>query len=128
MEHFGTWTHNGMPVVTTPDWVDVSNEAALPGLLRDAAAFDSVVIVDATTCDTFFSVSAMRMLDNAARAMADEGGELRIAITKPKRREHLELYLAIAHSDRHLRIFEDLYKALAAPRPDWKPQLQPQAA
>lgn len=56
------------------------------------------------------------------------GRELRIAITKPSTRYYLELYLAIARSDKHLRIFEDLDEALAALRPDWKPQLQPQAA
>lgn len=128
MMHFWTWTHNGMMVVTTPDFVDVSNEKALPVLLRGAAAVDSVVIVDATTCDTFFGVNAMRTLDDAAAAMAGEGGELRIAITNPKRREHLELYVTLAHSDRHLRIFDDLRKALAATRLDRKPQLQPQAA
>jgi hypothetical protein len=128
MKHFWTSTQNGTPVVTTPDGVDIANEAALPGILRDAAAFDSVVIVDAATYETFFSVNAMRILDNAARAMADQGGELRIAITKPRTRYHLEVYLATARSDRHLQIFEDLDKALAAPRPNWKPQLQPQAA
>jgi hypothetical protein len=128
MKQFWICTRNGTPVVTTPEGVDMANEAALPGILRDAAAFDSVVIVDATTCETFFSAKAMGMLDNAARRMADEGGELRIAINKPRTRYHLEVYLDIAHSDRHLRIFEDLDKALAAPRPDWKPQLQPQAA
>ena len=128
MKNFWTWTRNGMPIVTTPDGVDIANEDALPGILRDAAALDSVVIVDAATCETFFSVRAMRMLDKAACAMAEAGGELRIAITTPRKRDHLELYLTIARSDRHLRIFEDLDKALAAPRPDWQPQLQPQAA
>jgi hypothetical protein len=128
MEHFCTWTRNGMPIVTTPDGVDIANEDALPGILRDAATFDSVVIVDAATCKTFFSARAMRMLDDAARTMAGEGGELRIAIPQPRRRQILELCLAPVRSDRHLRIFEDLGEALAAPQADWQPQLQPQAA
>jgi hypothetical protein len=106
----------------------MANEDALPGILRDAAARNPVVIVDAATCETFFSVNAMRMLDKAASTMADAGGELRIVITKPRTRYHLELYLEIARSDRHLRIFEDLDEALAALQPDWKPRLQPQAA
>ncbi len=128
MNHFWTWTRNGTPVVTTPDGVDMANEDALPGILRNAAARNPVVIVDAATCETFFSVNAMGMLDKATRTMADAGGELRIVITKPSTRHYLELYMEIVRSDGHLRIFEDLDEALAAPRPDWKPQLQPQAA
>ena len=129
MEHFWTWMRNGTPVVTTPDGVDIANEDALPGILRDAAARNPVVIVDAATFETFFSASAMGKLDKAARTMAGAGGELRIVITKPrKRRQHLELFLEIVGSDGYLRIFEDLDEALAAPRPDWKPQMQPQAA
>jgi hypothetical protein len=128
MDYFFTWTRNGTQVVTTPDGVDIANEEALPGILRDATARNPVVLVDAATCQTFFSVKAMGMLDEAARAMADAGGELRIAISKPSTRDHLELFQTIVRSDRHLRIFEDLDEALAAPRLDWRPQLQPQAA
>jgi len=84
MEHFWTWTRNGTPVVTTPDGVNMANEDPLPGILHDAAARNPVVIVDAATCKTFFSVNAMRMLDEAASTMADAGGELRIVITKPR--------------------------------------------
>ena len=87
-----------------------------------------MVIVDAATCETFFAVTAMGILEKAARAMADAGGELRIVITKPSTRRFLELYLEFGGSDGLLRIFGDLDEALAAPRPDWKPQLQPQAA
>ena len=108
--------------------VNIANEDVLPGILRDAAARNPVVVVDAATCETFFSVNAMGMLDAAARTMADAGGELRIVITNPSTCRHLELFQEIVHSDGHLRIFEDLDEALAAPRPDWKPQLQPQAA
>jgi hypothetical protein len=128
MERFWTWTRNGTLAVTTPDGVDMANEDELFEILRDAAARNPVVVVDAATCDTFFGVSAMRMLDKQARTMAYAGGELRIVITKPSWRSYLELYLELAHSDRHLRIFEDLDEALAAPRPGWEPQLQPQAA
>ena len=128
MNHFWAWTRNGTQVVTTPDGVDMANEDVLPGILRDAAARNPVVVVDAATCETFFSVNAMGMLDKAARTMADAGGELRIVITKPSTRRHLELCQEIVRSDGHLRIFEDLDEALTAPRPDWKPQLQPQAA
>jgi hypothetical protein len=128
MNHFWTWTRNGTQVVTTPDGVDMLNEGALPGILRDAAALNPVVVVDAATCETFFSVVAMGMLDKAARAMADAGGELRIVITQQGTRRHLAIFLEIIHSDGHLRIFEDLNEALAAPQPAWKPQLQPQAA
>jgi hypothetical protein len=128
MEHFWTWMRNGTPVVTTPDGVDMANEDALPGILRDAAARNPVVIVDAATFETFFSVNAMGKLDKAARTMAAAGGELRIVLTNPGKRRHLELFLGIVRSYGHLRIFEDLDEALAAPRPDWKPQMQPQAA
>jgi hypothetical protein len=131
MEHFWTWTRNGTPVVTTPDAIDMANEAALPDRLRDAAAQNPVVVVDAATCGTFFSVGAMRILDQAARAMAAAGGELRIVITKPSTRYYLEIYLDVACSGRQLRIFEDLDASLAAPQLNWQPQLrllQPLAA
>lgn len=128
MKHFWTWTRSGTPIVTTPDGVDIANEKALCGILRDAAASDPVVIVDAATCETFFSVNAMRILDKAASTIAGEGGELRIVINKPSTRKYLALYLALGPSGGLLRVFEDLDEALAAPRLDWKPQLQPQAA
>jgi len=128
MEHFWTWTRNGTPVVTTPDGVDMANEKQLPGILRDAAARNPVVVVDAATCGTFIGVTAMHILEKAARAMADAGGELRIVITKPRMRECLELFLEFGGTAGYLPIFGDLDEALAAPWPDWKPQLQPQAA
>jgi hypothetical protein len=69
MNNFWTWTRNGTQIVTTPDGVDIANEGALPGILRDAAARNPVVIVDTATCETFFSVNAMGMLDEATRTM-----------------------------------------------------------
>jgi anti-anti-sigma regulatory factor len=128
MEHFWTWTRNGTPVVTTPDAIDMANEDALPERLRDAAARNPVVVVDAATCETFFSLAAMRTLDSASRTMVDAGGELRIVVTKPSTRYYLEIYLEIARSDGQLRIFEDLDEALAAPQLNWKPRLQHMAA
>jgi hypothetical protein len=128
MGQFWTWTRNGTPVVTTPDGVDIANEDALPGTLRDAAARNPVVIVDAVTCETFFSVNAMGMLDKAARTMAGAGGELRIVTDKPGTRRYLELYMKVVRSDGDLRIFGDLDEALAAPALGRESQLQPQAA
>jgi hypothetical protein len=122
MNHFWTWTRNGTPVVTTPDAVDIANEGMLRRKLLAAGAWNPVVVVDTSMCMTFFSVSAMRVLDEAGRRMADAGGELRVVIAKPKRRYHLE----VARCDRHLRIFESLTEALDAPEQDRKPR--PQAA
>lgn len=128
MSHFWTWTRNGTQIVTTPDGVEMANEDALPGILRAAAAQNPVVVVDAATCGTFFSVRAMGMLVKAASMVADAGGQLRIVITKQSTRRHLELYQEMFRCDGHLRIFGSLDDALAAPQPDWKPRLQPQAA
>jgi anti-anti-sigma regulatory factor len=118
MENFWTWTQNGMPVVTTPDGVDVANDSVLQSKLLAAAARSPVVIVDTDTCNTFLSVSAMRILDQVGRRMADAGGELRIVITKPKTRRNLE----IVRYDRHLRFFESLPEALSASQQERKPR------
>lgn len=122
MNHFWTWTRNGTPVVTTPAEVDIADEAVLRGKLFAASAWNPVVVVDASTCATFFDVIAMRVLDQAGRRMAAAGGELRLVIAKPKTRDYLE----ITRYDRNLRIFENLTEALDTPQQDRNPQ--PQAA
>lgn len=122
MNHFWTWMRNGTPVVTTPADVDLVNDGMLRAKLLAAGAWNPVVVVDASTCMTFFSVSAMRVLDEAGRRMADAGGELRVVIARPKTRYYLE----VTRYDGHLRIFDSLTEALEAPWQDRK--LQPQAA
>lgn len=124
MNHFWTWTRNGTPVVTTPAEVDMANDGVLRGKLLAAGAWNPVVVVDASTCMTFFAVTSMRVLDEAGRRMADAGGELRVVIAKPQTRYYLE----VARYDRHLRIFESLTDALHAPQPNRQQDRKPQAA
>ena len=113
-----TRAQNGMPIVTTPSSVDMVNEDEFERELLAAAALSQVVVVDAAT--TFFSVKAMRTLNDVGRMMADGGGELRVVIVKPGVRYHLE----VAKCHRRLRIFPSLRHALRAPQQDRRPQLQ----
>lgn len=122
MNHIWTWLRNGTPVVTTPEGVDIANDRELSGKLLAAGAWSPVVVVDGSTYRTLFSVSAMRVLDEAGRRMAAAGGELRLVAGRPK----TGFYLKIAHYESHLRIFGNLDEALEAPQQNRA--LQPQAA
>ena len=122
MNHIWTWMRNGTPVLTTPEGVDIANDKELRGKLLAAGAWNPVVVVDASMYRTLFSVSAMRVLDEAGRRIAAAGGELRLVAGRPK----TGFYLKIARYESHLRIFGNLDEALEAPQQNRA--LQPQAA
>jgi anti-anti-sigma regulatory factor len=123
MNHIWTWMRNGTPVLTTPpEGIDMANDLELRGKLLSVIAWNPVVVVDGSTYRTFFSVSAMRVLDEAGRRMAAAGGELRLVTTRPMMRRDLE----IVGYGSHLRIFRDLDEALEVPQQ--ARMLQPQAA
>jgi len=117
MTHIWTWTRNGTPVLTTPEGVDIANDRELREKLLSVSDWNPVVVVDGSTFRTFFSVGAMRVLDEASRRMAAVGGELRLATTRPNMRRDL----GIARYGSLLQIFESLDDALDV-------TLQPQAA
>jgi hypothetical protein len=122
MNHIWTWMRNGTPVLTTPaEGIDIGNDFELQGKLLAVIGWNPVVVVDGVTYRTFFSVSAMRMLDEAGRKMAAAGGELRVA-ARPDMLRNLE----IVRYDSHLRTFLDLDEALNVPQQIR--MLQPQAA
>ena len=117
---FWTWTCNGTRVLSTPEeGVDLANDAALHRNLTAAAANSPVVVVDGT----FFSVSAMRVLDQVGRMMAAAGGELRVVLPTPRKCGYLEL----ARYHEHVRAFLTLAEAVAAAQ-DRRPWPLTQAA
>lgn len=112
-----TRAQNGMAIVTTPATVDLMNEEEFERKLLAAAALSQVVIVDATA--TFFSVKAMRTLNDVGRMIDDGGGELRVVIVKAC----VRYYLEVANCHRCLRIFPSIYHALRVPHRDRQPLL-----
>lgn len=123
MNSMWTWIRNGIPVVTTPEGVDTAvNDFELREKLLSAVEGNPVVVVDGSTCGTFFSVSAMRVLDEAGRRMIASGGELRLVTTRPR----TPYFLDIVGYGSHLRIFRDLDPALEVPQQ--VQVLQPEAA
>lgn len=105
---FWSWIRAGLPVVTTPEVIDIVNSDELRWRLMTAAAHGNVVVADLSAtaiCDC----SGLRVLAEVGSMLEDTGGELRAVI-----RSALVLKcLAILGDDRRLRIFPHLPDALA---------------
>ena len=125
MEHFWTWMRNGTAIVTTPVDVDMANEEELAAKLLAASEWSPVLVVDANTCGTFFSVAAMRVLHLAGRRMAATGGEVRLVLPVPDKYKCRSLLKTVRY-DKYLQLFESLDEAVEAPQQNLA--LEPQAA
>ncbi len=100
---------SGVPVVTAPGEIDITNAPALRSALVEAAAYDhGTVVVDMTGTQFCDSTGLHTLLAAHKRAQA-EGGELLLAIaTAPVLR-----VLALTSIDRLIRSFTSLDQALA---------------
>jgi anti-sigma B factor antagonist len=110
---------NGVPVVTAPEEIDISNADGLDAVLREAAADGhAMFVVDLTRtqfCDSA-GLGALARAHNRARA---NRGELRLV--KPTSASVLHV-LAITGIDQVIPNFPSLYEAVepapaTAPRP-----------
>ncbi len=100
------WKWNGMPVVATPDFVDISNVALLRCSLAWAAAESASVIVD-MTATTFCDVTCVNSLLDAAHRLRDGGGELVLVICAAS----VQRVLDTLNLCQHFRIVRDLHEA-----------------
>jgi anti-sigma B factor antagonist len=111
-------TISGMPVVITPEEIDITNADGLRGaLLRAAAQGRRTYVVDMTRTRFCDSAGIHALLGAHSRARA-EGGEVRLVVTGPAVRR----ILAIMAIDRLMPVFERLDEALAPPARSGLPQ------
>ena len=104
---------SGVPVVVTPEEVDITNAARLRGvLLETAAARHGTLVVDMSRtafCDT----AGIHALVSAHKQARAERGELRLVITTPM----VQRILTITGLDHLIPQFGSRQDALAAPPP-----------
>lgn len=98
----------GVPVVTAPEEIDITNAAGLRAAVSEAAGSGSaLVIVDmsgTTFCDSA-GLNALVAMDRRARA---EGGEMRLVIVA----EAILRVVALTGVDRVIAIYASLEEAL----------------
>ena len=102
---------SGVPVVITPEEVDITNAGALrAALLRAGAQGRKTYVVDMTRT-RFCDSAGLHALLGAHRRAQAEGGEVRFVVTGPGVRR----VLAIMAIDRVIPVFGRLDEALAPP-------------
>jgi anti-anti-sigma factor len=102
---------SGVPVVITPEEIDIINADGLrAALLRAAAQGRTTYVVDMTRT-RFCDSAGLQALIGAHRRARAEGGEVRFVVTGPAVRR----ILAIMAIDRLIPVFDHLDEALASP-------------
>lgn len=102
---------SGVPVVITPEEIDITNADGLrAALLRAAAQGRTTYVVDMTRT-RFCDSAGLQALIGAHRRARAEGGEVRFVVTGPAVRR----ILAIMAIDRLIPVFGHLDEALAPP-------------
>ena len=102
---------NGLPVVSAPVEVDVSNADGLRKLLLARAYEGHTVLVVDMTETAFCDSTGLHQLVRAHKRATAAGGEVRLVITAPT---VLRLF-AIVGIDRYFPIFKSLDEAVASP-------------
>jgi anti-sigma B factor antagonist len=74
---------SGVPVVVTPEEVDITNAARLRGALLEAAAASHGTLVVDLSQTTFCDTAGIHALVSAYKQAQAEGGELRLVIATP---------------------------------------------
>src|SRR6266849_3812292 len=99
----------GVPVVTAPEEIDITNAPELRSVLLEAAAHGHGTLVVDMTRTQFCDSSGLHALLAAHKRAQAEGGELRLAITAAP----VLRILAITAVDRMIPTFTSLDQALA---------------
>jgi anti-anti-sigma factor len=102
---------NGLPVVSAPAEVDVSNADELRQLLLACADEGHAVLVVDMSGTAFCDSTGLHQLVRAHKRATAAGGEVRLVITTPT---VLRLF-AIVGIDRFFPIFKSLDEAVASP-------------
>jgi anti-sigma B factor antagonist len=100
---------NGVPVVTAPEEIDITNSPELGSALLEAAAHGHGILVVDMTRTQFCDSSGLHTLLAAHKLAQAEGGELLLAITATP----VLRVLAITSIDRMIPTFTSLDQALA---------------
>jgi anti-sigma B factor antagonist len=100
---------SGVPVVTAPDEIDITNAAALRSVLLDAAAHGHGTLAVDMTATRFCDSSGLHTLLAAHKRAQGEGGELLLVCSAPAVLRVFELTAV----DRIIPIFASLDQALA---------------
>jgi anti-sigma B factor antagonist len=122
-QSFRTKSIGGLPVVRTPDYIDISNADQLSNALLDATEGATDVVVD-MTITTFCGCSGLNVLVKFNNRLQADGGELRLVCDQ----EHVLRPMATIGLDRFFRIFADLPEALARRSRHSKPRGMAEAA
>jgi anti-sigma B factor antagonist len=102
---------SGVPVVMTPEEVDITNAAGLRGvLLETAAARHGTLVVDMSRT-SFCDTAGIHALVSAHKQAQAEHGELRLVIATPMVRR----IFAITGLDKVIPYFGSREEALTAP-------------
>jgi anti-sigma B factor antagonist len=110
----------GVPVVTAPEEIDITNATALRAALLEAAAQGRGAMVADMSATQFCDSAGLHVLVRAHKKARAEGGELRLVIPATS---VLRIF-AITGIDRMIPNFSSLEDALAAHLP---PALRPAA-
>jgi anti-sigma B factor antagonist len=102
------WELGGMPVVSTPDELDLIHSDDLAAALRSALGEHATVIVDMTQT-SFCDSSAISALVAGARQAAASQREMRIAVSAP---QVLRIF-ALTGVRELLTLFPTMHQALA---------------
>jgi anti-sigma B factor antagonist len=108
---YSVTTVNGLPVVSAPVEVDVSNADGLRQLLLACADEGYAVLVVDMSETAFCDSSGLHQLVRAHKRASAAGGEVRLVITAPT---VLRLF-AIVGIDRFFPIFNSVDEAVASP-------------
>ena len=103
----------GLPIVSVPAEVDISNAHLLRSALLEVCTGDSVVGVD-MTATTFRDATGVGVLAPMTTRLQDTGGELRLVIGNA----NVWRVLEVLGLDRVFHIFTNLPEALASDRRD----------
>lgn len=109
---FEVWFADGMPIVTGPAEIDISNAGELRAALLSAASGHPTIVVDLSRTE-FCDSSGLNVLVRAMKRAQASGGELRLVVSAPS----VVRILAVTGVDNLFRTFATLSEALTEDRP-----------
>ena len=112
---------NGVPVVTAPEEIDVTNATRLRSVLLEAATAGYATLVVDMSQTQFCDSAGLNVLVRAHQRAQAQGGEVRLVITGADVRR----IFTVTGIDRVIPSFSTLGEALAPPSPV---AIQPSAA
>jgi anti-sigma B factor antagonist len=98
----------GVPVVTAPEEIDITNAAGLRAAVSEAIGPGSAVVIVDMSRTRFCDSAGLNILVNADRRARAEGGEVRLVIIA----ESIVRVVALTGVDRVIPIYASLEEAL----------------